>query len=463
MNLGTAVATALLVTAGLTGCTADAEPDPEAEADATSSAAPTEQPEADPLAVPALPDGELAVHAVVRGRTDARAEASLTQGQVLATQDLILVLPDTQQLIAVERETGRIAWKTELKGGGDRAKGACPLAPPPAGATAIVVFSGLSCGQLDSYSLEDGSFLDHTVATGGLSPTAAGPVAVSGHVFWADDQGIHRIEPDGTSDLVVATAQLGMRGYRSVNELTAIAGSHVIVAVSFRSNDRSDFHGLRVTDEGDLEEVWRRDARQVHGPEAMLDNTAVRGHMDGVVIDTVRRGILTPRMLMLDPETGRTAARTFVLERDPPGGYPAWIDGDFPAEIQVDARGQVFSPAGAGGFGYDPNVARYDLVANEIAWAWEPSFRADTGVSGRALAVSEDGEHVYVLWVTARASRLVELAYATGEQQRVWEVPERAGQMIFSAHGMLVGTQLVLFAPYSDDYSRVHAVVLTLE
>lgn len=462
MNLGAAVATALLGVAGLVGCTADAEPEPGPGTSAASATSPTGEPAADPLAVPTLPDGELTVQAVVRGRTDARAEESTSQGQVLATEDLILVVPDTQRLIAVERDTGEIAWETQLKGGGDRARGACPLVPPPAGATAIVVFSGLSCGQLDSYSLADGSFLDHTVATGGLTPTAHGPVAVGGHVFWADDQGIHRIGPDGASDLVVATAQLGIRGYRAVTQLTAIAGSDVLVAVSLRGRDGADFYGLRVSEEGDLEEVWRRDARQVHGPEAMLDNTAVRGHMDGVVIDTVRRGVLTPRMLMLDPETGRTGSRTFVLERDPPGGFPAWLEGNFPDEIQVDARGQVFSPAGAGGFGYNPNVARYDLVANEVAWAWEPPFPADVDVSGRALAVSEDGEHVYVLWASSQASRLVELDYASGEQQRVWKVPGRAGELISYPHARLVGDQLVLFAPYSDDYSRVHAVVLQI-
>lgn len=217
-----------------------------------------------------------------------------------------------------------------------------------------------------------------------------------------------------------------------------------------------------MTGEGDLEELWRRDAREVHGPESMLDNSFVRTPMAGVLVDTVRRGVITPRMLMLDPETGNTDARTFVLERDPPGGYPAWIDGDFPDEIQVDPRGQVFSAAGAGGFGYDPNVVRYDLVENEIAWAWEPRFAADSGVSGRALAVSEDGEHVYALWSTYTGSRLVELDYASGKQERVWKVPDRAGRMISDAQGMLVGNQLVLFSAYTSEFTRAHAVVLQI-
>ncbi|MEJ7796335.1 MAG: hypothetical protein WKF50_12350 [Nocardioides sp.] len=465
MNLGTLAAATLLVGAALTGCTSDAEPEPESGPSPSTEASPTDEPEVDPLAVPTLPDGTLTVQTLVRGRNNARADESLKQGQVLATEDLILVLPDTQLLVAVERETGEIAWEVELKGGGDRSNGACLMVAPPVDATAIVVFSGLMCAQLDSYSLEDGSFIEHSVASDGLIPTAAGPVAAGGAVFWANDQGIHRIEPDGSSDLVVATVQLGLRGYRTVDDLTSIAGTDVLVATSFRpgSADGSDYYGLEVSDEGDLEEVWRRDAHQVHGQESMLENSSVRGFMSGVLVDTVRRGVVTPRMLMLDPETGETDARTFVLERDPPGGYPAWIAGDFPDEIKVAPEGQVFSPAGAGGFGFNPNVVRYDLDENEIAWAWEPKFPDDTGASGQALAVSEDGEHVYALWSEFDETRLVELDYETGRQQRVWLVPANVGDLMTSVHGMLVGDQLVLFMPFSNQYSKAHAVMLTIE
>lgn len=468
MNLGTLALACLLVGGTLTACTGDGETDGQTAASPTSDASPTEEAEeadVDPRAVPTLPDGRLTVQTVVKGRATARGEEALTEGQVVASEDLIFVLPDAQVLTAVDRETGKVAWRTELKIRKADATGACRLVAPPADATAIVVFSGMFCGQIDSYSLEDGSFLESSTDRSSIIPSAAEPIAAGGAVFWADDEGISRIEPDGTSDLVVATVQLGLKGSRSVNNLATIAGSDVLVAASHRpgSADGADYFGLQVSDDGDLEEVWRRGPREAHGPESMLQYSTMRWFMDGVLFDTVRRGVVTPRMLMFDPETGETEDRTFVLERDPPGGYPAWIEGKFPKETEVHAEGQVFSAAGDGGFGFKPNVVRYDLAENEVAWAWEPKFPFDVATSGQPLAVSEDGEHVYVLWVEFDETRLVELDYETGRQQRVWPVPASVSKVMTDVSGTLVGDQLVLWTVYTGDRQSAYAVVLEIE
>lgn len=472
MNRGSSRATravTALVGLGLVGlqvsCTTEEpEPGPGAASSAGTSAATSAEPEpqpVDPYAVPTLPDGDLEVQAVVKGRITPAMEDISSQGQVLVTEDLLLLIPSDQKVRALDRETGDQLWTAPVRVD-KRGYGACPQAAPPSGATAIVVFSGFRCGLMDTLSLEDGSRIDRTQVTGTLGPEVTDPTHVAGRLYYADAAGINEVSPDGSTDLVVATAQMGFKDdYQDVDQLTAIAGSDVLMARAGFSYPREGgtLLGFRPTEEGDLEEVWRRSTADVQGKGAMLDNTAVYPSFDGVLVDTVRKGIVTPRMLTVDPDTGRRDL-TYVLQRDPPGGYPSWIENKFSEETLIDPRGSVFSAAGDGGFSYSPNVVRHDLVRNRVAWAWDPGFKPDTGVSGYPLAVSEDGEHVYVLWNEYSDFRLVELDYGTGKQQRVWRVPLEAAGTLTHATGVLAGNQLVLYAIYGSRYDESVGVVL---
>ncbi len=457
-------ATAVLALAlALTGCSSGgAEDDPEPTGGSGGAAAPAPEPP-DPYAVPAISEGgDLTVLGVLKGTLSQADQDALDKGQVVVTPELFLVIPGDNRMHALSRETGKLEWKTSLRRD-DSDTGPCPLVSPPDGATAVVVFSGLQCGLIDAYSLEDGSRISRDEAPGGIGPSAEGPVRVAEQVFYADDAGVHSVLPDGSTELQVATAQLGLKGdYRSISGLVALAGSDVLMVRSDNSlgNQVADLVGMRVGEDGALEEAWRTTQKKALGPES-LSGFASRPFMEGVVVDTIRKGIVTPRMITLDPETGERAS-TFVLQRDPPGGYPAWIEGKFPDEIQVDAERQVFSPAGDGGFGYTPHVVRYDVARNELAWDWTPRFGTDQAVSGKVMAVSEDREHVYALWTAYRESRLVELDYDTGRQQRVWQVPPVAADKVTSASGVMAGNQLVLFSLFGTKYDKAHAVVVEI-
>jgi outer membrane protein assembly factor BamB len=458
--LASALVSVLVSALVLAGCTSQAQPPDEPTATTTSTTEPEPEP-VDPYAVPTLPDGELEVQAVVKGRITPAMEDLSGQGQVVVTEELLILIPGDQKLHAYDRATGEKVWSTPVRVD-KRGYGACPQPSPPDDATAIVVFSGFQCGLLDTLALEDGRRIARGEAPGALTPSVTDPVNVAGRVYYASEDGIHEVLRDGTTELVVANAQLGLRGeYRSVDALTAIAGSDVLMVRSDLDWSRpgGTMVGFRADEGGDLEEIWSRDVAAVHGKQAMLDNTFLRSSLDGVLVDTVRRGVVTPRMLTVDPDTGRRAD-TFVLQRDPPGGYPAWIDHDFDEETLVDARGQVFSAAGDGGFGYSPNIVRYDLARNRIAWKWDPDFRPDSAVSGYPLAVSDDAEHVYVLWEEYSDFRLVELDYETGRQQRVWRVPLRAAETLTHATGVLVGNQLVLYGIFGSRYDNGLGLVL---
>lgn len=459
-------ASVLTLALALTGCSGGGggEEDPTPDGGTTGAAAPAPEPP-DPYAVPAVSEGgDVKVLGVLKGTLSQADQDALDKGQVVVTPELFLVLPGDNRMYALSRETGELAWKAQLRRD-DSDVGACSLVPPPDDATAIVVFSGLKCGLIDTFSLEDGSRVSRDQAAGSVAPSVVGPVRVAGHVYYADDAGIHLVQPDGTVDLEVATAQLGLEDeYANANALAPIGDSDVLLVRADKPflADGGSLFGFRAAEDGSLEEVWESSQKSVLGPESRPDFFASRPFMDGVLIDTVQKGVTTPRMLTVDPETGKRD-HTFVLQRDPPGGYPAWIDGDFPAEIQVDgAEGQVFTPAGAGGFGYNPNVVRYDVARNKIAWDWKPRFGTSQGVSGKVVAVSEDREHVYALWTAYRESRLVELDYDTGRQQRVWQVPASAADKVTSASAVMAGNQLVLYSLFGTKYDKAHAVVVEI-
>ncbi len=96
------------------------------------------------------------------------------------------------------------------------------------------------------------------------------------------------------------------------------------------------------------------------------------------------------------------------------------------------------------------------------AWHWTPRFGTEDSVSGKVMAVSEDREHVYSLWTAYGESRLVELDYGTGRQQRVWQVPPTAAERLTSASGVMAGNQLVLFNVFGSKYDRAHAVMVEI-
>lgn len=456
----TALVSALATVGVLAACTSGTEPLTEPTGSDPTATEPGPGP-VDPNVVPTLPDGDLEVQAVVKGRITPAMEDTLNEGQVIVTEGLFLLIPSDQRIYAIDRETGEQRWEAKVWQSKDGyGAGDCRHESPPEGATAVVVFSGFRCGTITSYSLDDGSVLEREVA-GSLDNSVSAVARVSGRVYFADDHGLNEVLPDGTTELVTANAQLGLHGLRGVDGLTTVAGSEVLMARSEYEypRDGGTLFGLRVTEEGDLEAVWKRSTTQVHGGEAIPDSTFLSDNFDGVLYDLVRRGISTPRLLTVDPETGRRD-HTFVLQRDPPGGYPAWIENKFEEETVVDARGQLFSAAGAGGFGYSPDIVRYDLARDRIAWDWDPDFRPDASISGYPLAVSDDGEHVYVLWSAYGDFRLVELDYATGEQQRVWRVPPAQAETLTHATGVMAGNQLVLYSSFGSRYDNGLGLVL---
>lgn len=423
--------------------------------------------------VETLPDGDPElVTTIAEKRTFGTSAGFLFEAGVVFGDEVAVMSPETQLLTAVDLATGELLWQTRLPKYKGDILSQCPLAQLPPGATAGVVMMGTNCGVFVRYDLQTGEILGTQVYEDFLGIESINAwFDVGRTTYWVDeDDALWQVGPDGSSDLVLRKDELGIQDHEGVLDAMAIWGSDV-VALKLGDVDRigGSYHrrwvGLRVPAEGAPEVVWSfRERRalaeaQPGGKPRPGGNLAYGPEYGGIVETLVMKGIATPRLNRINPETGALDTG-FVLERDPAGGFPAWAD-SLGADQLLPVEDGILSASGKGGFAGFANLTMYDFATGDVRWTFTKQFESFEAQGADPVAVSGDGEHVYgMIWATE--PRLVELDAETGRLQRTWYFPEKVAFDLSDAQVHIRGDLMIWLASYTNSTTKMYAATFRL-
>lgn len=475
----------------LAGCTSDSTPArPDASASPTAAgsvnASPTPLPASQVQGTRVFDDPATSTSALeevatleytpeLRNMIETAGDSSsfATGAGVVFTPQATVIAASSQLLTALDPATGQAQWHLILPERDRERHSICRIVHPTPDSDVIVAFAGGFCGYKAVIDIETGKLLSMKPVGDGLLPSIDGPATVGGFTYlstlkrapYSLTDSVYRLNSQGNLVEVLDAEDLNLGADDSIFGVDTLAGSNKLLITISPDGQTSllqgRYIGAEVLSDGSLRVAWVQSRKKVAAaarPQATMVASETGGLMyptetldEGVAfLSVIRKGVPTPRISAMDPETG-LMTRGLALPQNPPGGFPIWAGTQAPPHngaLLVDD--QLFSIAGPNKV---ENLVRYDLARNKIAWVFAPQFKTKNPaimVAG-VIGVSADRGFVYAFGRSDFDSRIYKLDYNTGKPVDFWQVPDEFSFELDGSDMYLNGSD-VLFVndPYYD-------------
>ena len=400
------------------------------------------------------------------------------------SDEVIVVLPETQLLTVLERDTADVLWQQRLPKLKDyprapkEPQGLCQVAQLPDDATVLTVVVGRNCSTFLHYDLATGDLLGKEQRLTALEVSEITPVfSIARETYWVDVNGaIYRFDGAGESQAVLSATALALDSDKEqALDATVIAGTDVVVLKLLKYGSQGEnsgrYVGIRIGADNQAEVLWSQQARKAiqsarprgrYVDQAAAFLPELRGHL----LTPVRRDGLIPRINRFDPESGALDSG-LILEQDPDGGFPGWAIATGFDNVLPLADGIVSAS------GYDRSDSRrdvtfYDYSNGQVRWSTRPKMEQDFGDARTdPMGVSSDGAFVYVSVTGDNDTVLLELDATTGRETRRWIFTLRVTSFLTDSFGIglevvIDGDRMVWLRRSVDGFDRDFAAVFAL-